>query len=302
MRSTGSWYDVRDQNGNRLKGRLRGKYKLQGIRQTNPVAVGDYVEFEIENKTEQTVLITDVLPRENYISRKSPHKTSFAHVIAANIDQALLMATVVLPRTSTGFIDRFLVSSESFRIPAVILFNKCDILDAEALDYQNELIEIYRRVGYECLAVSVLKGINLDAVRKLLSGKKTLVAGHSGTGKSTLLNSLNPSLNLRTSPVSEFVGKGVHTTTFAEMYEIAPDTFVIDTPGIKEFGLADMENEPIAHYFPEMRLCFGLCRYYNCTHTQEPDCEVIRRVERGEIARSRYASYLSMLADEDNRR
>lgn len=302
MRSTGSWYDVRDEQSNRYKGRLRGKHKLHGNKVTNPVAVGDYVEFVIEDVTEGTVLITDILPRENYISRKSPHKMAFAHIIAANIDQALLMATVALPRTSTGFIDRFLVSAESFRIPVTILFNKSDLLDEEALAYQQELMETYEKIGYQCLAISALHGNNLSPVKELLAGKKTLIAGHSGTGKSTLLNSLNPQLNLRTSAISEFAGKGVHTTTFAEMFELAPDTFLIDTPGIKELGLADMENEPIAHYFPEMRACLGMCRYPDCKHIQEPDCEVIKRLKSGEIAHSRYLSYLSMLENEDNRR
>ncbi|MCS7019380.1 MAG: ribosome small subunit-dependent GTPase A [Cytophagales bacterium] len=302
MRSTGSWYDIRDEQGNRWKGRLRGKHKLQAIKATNPIAVGDYVEFEVEDELEKNVLITDILPRENYISRKSPHKTTLAHIIAANIDQALLMATIALPRTSTGFIDRFLVSAESFRIPAIILFNKYDLLDAQGLAFQQELINTYQQIGYTCLSISALKGDNLEAVRNLLTGKKTLIAGHSGAGKSTLLNSLNPALHLRTSPISAFVGKGVHTTTFAEMFELSPDTFVIDTPGIKELGLADMENEPIAHYFPEMRACLGMCRYHDCQHIQEPDCEVVRRVQSGQIALSRYESYLSMLVDEDNRR
>ncbi|WP_448520533.1 ribosome small subunit-dependent GTPase A [Rhodoflexus sp.] len=302
MRSTGSWYEVRDEAGTIRRGRLRGKYKLHGAKVTNPVAVGDYVEFVEENPAEGTILITDILPRENYISRKSPHKMAFAHIIAANIDQALLMATVALPRTSTGFIDRFLVSAESFRIPVIILFNKNDLLDAEALAYQEELIQTYERIGYSCLAISALHGTNVNRLRELLTAKKTLIAGHSGTGKSTLINSLNPQLNLRTSAISEFAGKGVHTTTFAEMFELARDTFLIDTPGIKELGLADMDDEPISHYFPEMRDCFGKCRYYNCQHVQEPDCEVIRRVKTGEIAHFRYMSYLSMLENDDNRR
>lgn len=302
VRSTGSWYDVRDQQGNYYKGRLRGKHKLHSEKETNPVAVGDFVSFVMENPDKKTVLITAILPRENYIIRKSPRNTAFKHVIAANIDQAALMVTVALPRTSTGFIDRFLVSAESFRIPVVIFFNKVDILDQGALDYQQELMNIYQKVGYPCLAISALSGYNLQKVREILQGRKTLVAGHSGTGKSTLLNALCPDLHLRTLPVSEFAQKGVHTTTFAEMYEIAPETFVIDTPGIKEFGLYDMENEPISHYFPEMRTCFGLCHYYNCTHVHEPDCEVIRRVQTGQIAMSRYLSYLSMLENEDNRR
>lgn len=302
MRSTGSWYDIRNEHGEHFKGRLRGKHKLQGIKATNPVAVGDYVEFTIEDPAEDTVLITDILPRENYISRKSPHKTAFAHIIAANIDQALLMATVALPRTSTGFIDRFLVSAESFRIPVIILFNKVDLLDEEELAYQAELMRIYEAVGYRCLAVSALHGQNVEQVRELLAGKKTLISGHSGTGKSTLVNTLNPQLNLRTSAISDFAGKGVHTTTFAEMFELSPGTFLIDTPGIKELGLADMENEPIAHYFPEMRACLGMCRYHDCRHVQEPNCEVIKRVQAGQIAQSRYLNYLSMLENEDNRR
>jgi ribosome biogenesis GTPase / thiamine phosphate phosphatase len=303
MRSTGSWYDIRsDEDGEVFRGRLRGKHKLQQLKVTNPVTVGDYVHFVMENLGERTVAITEILDRDNYIVRKSPHKTAHAHLLAANLDQALLVATLVFPRTSLGFIDRFLVTAESFRIPVVVAFNKSDLLDEEGQEYQAELCQLYEKLGYTCLQISAENDPELTGLDDLLRHKKTLISGHSGVGKSTLVNRLSPGLRLRTSEVSRFANKGVHTTTFAEMFEIRQNTFIIDTPGIKELGLSDMAPEEIGHYFPEMRQLLNNCRYHNCLHLSEPGCAVLAKVEAGQIALSRYASYMSMLAGEDNRR
>lgn len=302
IRSTGSWYDVRNQDGHVYRARLKGKFKIKGLKVTNPIAVGDRVKFEVEDQIENTAVITDIEPRENYIIRQSVHKTAHAHMLAANIDQAVLLATLTLPRTSLGFIDRFLVTAESFRIPTTIVFNKADILNEEGLAYQREIMDLYESVGYDCMATSALEGEGIDAFRQLLDRKITLLSGHSGVGKSTLVNAIAPNLNLRTSEVSTFANKGVHTTTFAEMFELAPDTFIIDTPGIKELGLIDMEKEEISHYFPEMRELLNQCRFNNCLHVNEPGCAVKDAVGEGEIAESRYMSYLSMLEGDDNRR
>lgn len=303
VRSTGSWYEVRNENKEIIACRLRGKFKTRELKTTNPIAVGDKVLWEWENKETQTGIITEILPRENYIIRKSVHKTAHSHLIAANIDQAMVIVSLVSPRTSLGFIDRFLVSAETFRIPAVVVFNKIDLLDEQAYQYQNEIKEIYEKIGYVCLETSASEKIGIEPLRKLLENKITLLSGHSGVGKSSLINCLNPSLNLRTAEVSTFANKGVHTTTFAEMFELSENTFIIDTPGIKELGLAEIETEELSHYFPEMREFLGECKFgAKCLHTHEPACKIIEAVEQGEISVFRYESYLSMLADEDNRR
>jgi ribosome biogenesis GTPase len=230
------------------------------------------------------------------------HKSAFGHILAANIDQAVLLVTLAFPRTSLGFIDRFLVTAESFRIPVVLVFNKIDLLDEASLQYQQAIAQLYESIGYKSLFTSVWKGEGIEAFKQELSLKKSLLAGHSGVGKSSLVNTIAPGLQLRTSEVSTFANKGVHTTTFAEMFEIAPDSFIIDTPGIKELGLIDIEKEELSHYFPEMRDKLGQCRFYNCTHVHEPGCAVMAALGEDEIAESRYASYLSMLDDYDNRR
>ncbi len=302
MRSTGSWYDVRTAGGHLLQCRLKGKFKIKGIQTSNPIAVGDKVIYEIEDENENTGIISEILPRENYIIRQSVHKTAQAHILAANIDQAILIATLTFPRTSLGFIDRFLVTAESFRIPVTIIFNKLDLLDNDLIDYQNELTAMYRSIGYGTLVTSTVKGDGLNEFSVLLHQKISLLSGHSGVGKSSLVNSISPDLTLRTSEVSTFANKGVHTTTFAEMFEISDDTFIIDTPGIKELGLIDIEREEIYHFFPEMRERFGQCKFHNCLHINEPKCAVIQAVEEGEIAITRYESYLSMVLGDDNRR
>lgn len=302
LRSTGSWYEVANEDGHIYRGRLRGKIKLDELKVTNPIAVGDYVYFEVEDVIENTAVITEIIARENYIIRQSTHKTAHGQIIAANLDQAFLVATLAMPRTSMGFIDRFLVAAESFRIPVFVVFNKTDILSDEGLTIQKELCNMYEKIGYPCLEISALEDADLTHLHQKLANKKTLIAGHSGVGKSTLLNRLAPNLNLRTAKISNYSQKGVHTTTFAEMFEIKPQTYIIDTPGIKELGLMDMGENEISHYFPEMRNLLGKCRYNNCSHINEPNCAVIEAVKSGEIAQSRYESYVGMILPDDNRR
>ncbi|MFN3848611.1 MAG: ribosome small subunit-dependent GTPase A [Spirosomataceae bacterium] len=302
MRSTGSWYDVRTENGHILQCRLKGKFKIKGLKVTNPIAVGDKVAYELESETENTGIINDILPRENYIIRQSVHKAAHGHLLATNLDQAILIATLTFPRTSLGFIDRFLVTAESFRIPTVLVFNKLDLINDEGVAYQEELKTLYESLGYPCYFVSALEGDGVAEVKALLKGKVSLLSGHSGVGKSTLINAIMPDLDLRTSEVSTFANKGVHTTTFAEMFEVEPDTFIIDSPGIKELGLIDIEKEEISHYFPEMREMLNECRFHNCLHINEPKCAVKDAVGEGTIAESRYISYLSMVEGGDNRK
>ncbi|CCH02189.1 ribosome small subunit-dependent GTPase A [Fibrella aestuarina BUZ 2] len=302
IRSTGSWYDVRNQDGHIYRARLKGKFKIKGLKVTNPIAVGDRVQFEVEDELENTAVIFDIAPRDNYIIRQSVHKTAHGHILAANLDQAVLLATLTLPRTSLGFIDRFLVTAEAFRIPTTVVFNKTDILNDEGLEYQREIQDMYEQIGYPTLATSATEGDGVEAFRDLLDGKITLLSGHSGVGKSSLVNAIAPDLDLRTNEVSTFANKGVHTTTFAEMFELAPGTFIIDTPGIKELGLIDTGKAEIAHYFPEMRDRLNQCRFHNCLHINEPGCAIKDAVAEGDIAESRYVSYLSMMEGEDNRR
>lgn len=299
FRSTGSWYTVWAE-GTFYECRLRGKLRLDDEKVTNPVAVGDWVSIKLENDTEG--VITDILPRDNYIIRKSTRKKKHSHRLAANIDQAVLVITLAFPRTSLGFIDRFLVSCESFRIPAVLVFNKADLLDEEALEYFEELKFDYKELGYKVLLVSAEANEGIDELKASLDGKTSLFAGHSGVGKSTLLNLIAPHIEQRIGEVSESVQKGVHTTTFAEMFEAWEAAFVIDTPGIKEMGLWDIGDEELSHYFPEMRAYIDQCKFNNCTHTHEPGCAFRAAMDVGKIAPSRYESYLSILAGEDHHR
>ncbi|MGN7889303.1 ribosome small subunit-dependent GTPase A [Dyadobacter sp. 22481] len=303
LRSTGSWYEVRDsRDGHIWQCRLKGKFKALGLKVTNPIAVGDYVNFEVENEGENFGIIHEIVPRENYVIRRSVHKTAHAHLIAANVDQAMLICTLVFPRTSLGFIDRFLVAIESFRIPGVLVFNKQDLLNDDMKDFQTELMELYISLGYRCLTTTALEESGLGEFNSLLKGKVSLLSGHSGVGKSTLVNAIAPGLDIKTQEVSTFANKGVHTTTFAEMFELEKDTFIIDSPGIKELGLADMEKEEISHYFPEMRDLLNQCRFNNCQHINEPGCAVKDAVSEGRIAMSRFESYLSIMAGDDNRK
>lgn len=302
IKSTGSWYLVRGEGGELYKSRLRGKLKLKGVKLSNPVAVGDRVDFEVESGEEGTAVISHIEPRYNHIIRKSTHKTAYSHIIASNVDQALLVVTLVSPRTSFGFIDRFLVTAEAYHIPVKLIFNKTDLYDEQAREYQEEVLAMYRQIGYEGFGCSAKEQEGIEEVRELINGETSLFSGHSGVGKSTLINALVPDLALKTAEISAFSDKGVHTTTFAEMFEAGPGTFIIDTPGIKELGVVDIPPPEISHYFPEMRGLLPECRFNNCLHTNEPGCAVVEAVRNGEIAISRFESYLSILQDEDNRK
>lgn len=301
-KSTGSWYRVELDTGPVWDCRLKGKFKLSRTGVTNPIAVGDRVEVEAEPGQPGKGLILNILPRENYLIRKSVHKSAQAHILASNLSQVIVLATLSFPRTSTGFIDRILVSAESFGIPACVFFNKSDLLGPEEREDALTLAEIYSGLGYPSRVTSVVSGENLEWVREILSGKTSLLAGHSGVGKSSLINALFPHLRLATGRVSTFANKGTHTTTYAEMHRLDPQTRIIDSPGIKELGLMDMEDENLSQWFPEMRTLSPECRFYNCTHIHEPGCAVIQALEEGYLQPFRYHSYLSMVAGEDNRR
>ena len=303
VKSTGSWYLVREAATGQLHHcRLRGKFKNQGLKVSNPLAVGDGVEFDLPEQAEGAGVIHTIAPRRNYIIRRSVHKSEHAHIVAANLDQALLVVTMVSPATSFGFIDRFLVTAEAYHIPAVLVFNKADLYDEDTLDYQQQIAGMYASVGYPSVLCAAESGKNVEAVAALLPGRTSLLSGHSGVGKSTLINALVPDLDLKTAEISAFSDKGRHTTTFAEMLEVSAGTYIIDTPGIKELGLVDVPAAELAGYFPEMRALLGQCRYHNCQHVHEPGCAVRDAVDQGRLAVPRYESYLSMLADEDNRK
>ncbi len=324
IRTTGSWYRVLVESGKRkeeseeattsnfqlstsnsIDCRLRGNYRLRGNKQTNPVAVGDRVSFELQD--DGTGVIHDVADRKNYIVRRATKLSKQTHVIAANIDLLCIVATLGLPRTSTGFIDRLLVTAEAYHIPACILFNKSDLLvDDELQAMQEELSTMYRSVGYPVLEISALRGDGLDEVKELIAGKTVLFSGHSGVGKSALLNALSPGLDLRTGDLSEWSLKGTHTTTFAEIFPVQLSTFnfqlstfLIDTPGIKEFGMVDFNRQELSHFFPEMRAVLHDCRFANCTHRHEPGCAVKEAVADGRINAERYQNFLNILDDID---
>jgi ribosome biogenesis GTPase / thiamine phosphate phosphatase len=299
MRSTGSFYDVLGTDGRKYTCRVRGKIRLEGIKETNPVAVGDRVMLDLEH---EIASITEILPRKNHILRQSVKKTGHAHVLAANVTQALLVVTFSYPRTSLGFIDRFLVSAEAYRIPQVIVFNKRDLLDDKELKSLESLTASYSSIGVTCFSTSALTD-DMQDVRKALQDNTTLIAGHSGVGKSTLLNKISPHIKQSVGDVSDFSEKGTHTTTFAEMFQLGNNTFVIDTPGVKEWGLVDMNKQEISDYFPEMREVRLKCKFQSkCIHINEPKCAVLDAVERGEIEITRYESYLSMILGDDNRK
>jgi ribosome biogenesis GTPase / thiamine phosphate phosphatase len=299
LKSTGSWYEVLAEDKTKFMCRIRGKIRLDEIKETNPVAVGDYVLFDQEDVNGA---IYEILPRKNHLLRQSVKKAGHAHVLAANVDQVLLLATIKQPRTSFGFIDRFLVSAESFRIPQILLFNKFDLLTEGEKEGQEKLITLYSSLSVIAKTISAQTD-NLDFLEQLLKGKVTLIAGHSGVGKSTLLNRLAPEIQQTTNEISSFSNKGTHTTTFAEMFQLNENTFIIDTPGIKEWGLVQMEPQEISDYFVEMRELRSNCKFGSkCLHLNEPNCAVLKAIEKGSIAKSRYESYVSMVLGEDNRK
>jgi ribosome biogenesis GTPase len=293
-KSTGSWYSVKLENGQFSQARIKGVIKLDAITSTNPIAVGDWVDCAMEEDAEQAVMIHTIAVRDNYVARQSPHNKRQQHIIASNMDQSILLATLKSPKTSQGFIDRFLVSCEAFHIPAIIVFNKADIYGPEELERYAELEEMYQAVGYQVLLISIEQKIGLEPLDALLKNKTTLVSGHSGVGKSSLINYLFPDLELTTQEVSGWSGKGMHTTTFAQMYDYPGGGAVIDTPGMRELGLVNLEKEELAQYFPEMRARMQGCQFNNCQHINEPGCAVKAAVEKGIISEARFFSYVDL--------
>ena len=297
IKNTGSWYTVKTDDGQLIESKIKGNFRLKGIRSTNPVAVGDYEEI-ITNQ-EGTAFISAIEDRRNYIIRKSPNLSKQSHILAANVDQALLVVTVNYPQTSTTFIDRFLASAEAYSVPVILVFNKHDLLSEEELHYEKMMCTLYETVGYKCVEISAETGEGVEQLFPILKDKITLLSGNSGVGKSTLINRLIPHASLRTAEISDAHNTGMHTTTFSEMIELPEGGYLIDTPGIKGFGTFDIEKEELTSYFKEIFHFSKDCRFSNCTHTHEPGCAVIKAVEDHFIAASRYQSYLSMLEDKD---
>jgi ribosome biogenesis GTPase len=294
-KSTGSWYSVKDDSGKVWNARMKGVFKLDDITSTNPIAVGDIVDFEEENANEQTATITKIHDRRNHINRQSPKIKSQQHIVAANIDQSLMIATIKEPRTSQGFIDRFLVACEMYHVPAIILFNKIDLYKDKDLAKFEALKAVYEKIGYKVAGTSLKQNQNIDHIKELLRDKTTLISGHSGVGKSTFINTVLPHLKIKTQDISGWSGKGQHTTTFAEMYELPFGGKIIDTPGMKEFGLVNVERQELSGYFPEMRERLNNCQFNNCLHINEPECAIKQAVIDGEIDEDRYVSYYNML-------
>lgn len=297
IKNTGSWYQVKTDDGQLIECKIKGNFRLKGIRSTNPIAVGDRVQIILNQ--EGTAFINEIEDRKNYIIRRSSNLSKQSHILAANLDQCMLVVTVNYPETSTTFIDRFLASAEAYRVPVKILFNKVDAYDEDECRYLDSLVNLYTQIGYPCFRLSARTGEGLDAIKEELKGKVTLFSGHSGVGKSTLINAILPQLEVKTAEISAYHNKGMHTTTFSEMFAVPGDGYIIDTPGIKGFGTFDMEEEEIGHYFPEIFKTSANCKYNNCTHRHEPGCAVRKAVEEHYISQSRYTSYLSMLEDKE---
>lgn len=297
IKSTGSWHTVRDDSGNNVDCKIKGQFRMKGLRTTNPIAIGDRVRFQLQEK-EKIGVIEHIYDRSNYIIRKATNLSKLSHIIAANLDQAIIIITLAQPRTSTGFIDRFLVTAEAYHIPARIIFNKIDLYDEKLWNTHQQVKEIYESIGYPCTEISVKENINIDQVEELLKDKVSLFTGHSGVGKSALINKVESKLNIKTGHISTYHKKGKHTTTFAEMHTLSKGGYIVDTPGIKEFGLIDFELKEVAERFPEMRKYMHDCKFNNCTHTHEPGCAVISAVENKKISISRYKNYLNILDDD----
>ncbi|WP_299209212.1 ribosome small subunit-dependent GTPase A [uncultured Dokdonia sp.] len=299
-KSTGSWYTVKTEDSQWYECRIKGKFRIQGIKSTNPVAVGDIVDFDLDTKSDvETGVITNIHQRDNYIIRKSVNLSKQTHIIASNVDQVFLLVTLNNPPTFTAFIDRFLISAEAYRIKAILLFNKIDTYTEDELLEIKFLAAMYRDVGYECLGISALKNTNLDVLKKQMIGKVNIFTGHSGVGKSTLVNAIEPNLNLKTKEISEQHMQGQHTTTFAEMYDLSFNAKIIDTPGIKGFGIVDMEREEIGNYFPEFFALKSECKFNNCLHLEEPKCAVKEALDNDELHWSRYKSYVQIMEGDE---
>lgn len=294
-KSTGSWYIVKNENGRFFNARMKGIFKIDGITSTNPIAVGDEVEMELENEIENTATITEIHTRRNYITRQSPAHKKHHHIVAANLDQSLLFATLKDPKTSQGFIDRFLVTCEAYHVPAIIVFNKFDLYRKKELEKYDLMKEMYTTIGYDIFRMSVNTGEGVEEVKERLKDKTTLMSGHSGVGKSSFINAIFPELKLKTQDVSGWSGKGLHTTTFAEMFDLPFGGNLIDTPGMREFGIVDITKQELSHYYPEMKVLINDCQFNNCLHTNEPGCAIKKALEEGLIHEERYISYYNIL-------